>query len=146
MYVSILLKDNERKEKPMTTEEKLKQFILTKHRSVNEFTKSINMPYGTMSSIFKRGIDNSSVTNIIKICNALEISADELANGNIVPVTKDPDEMTRIEDLFDYLKKRLTTCKNPTLNNKPINADIIESIVDGLDLIVEIQKKKDDVK
>ena len=130
----------------MTTEEKLKQFILTKHRSVNEFTKSINMPYGTMSRIFKRGIDNSSVTNIIKICNALEISADELANGNIVPVVKDPEKITRIEDLFDYLKKRLRTCKNPTFNNKPVKQDIIVSMMDGLDLILEIQKKKDDVK
>ena len=130
----------------MTTEEKLKQFILTKHRSVNEFTKSINMPYGTMSSIFKRGIDNSSVTNIIKICNALEISADELANGNIVPVEKNPEEITRIEDLIEYIKKRLSTCKNPTLNNKPVKQDIIVSMIDGLDLILEIQKKKDEVK
>jgi len=130
----------------MTTEEKLKQFILTKYRSVNEFTKSINMPYGTMSSIFKRGIDNSSVTNIIKICNALEISADELANGNIVPIIKEPDEATHLEDLFAYIKQRLVTCKNPTLNNQPVQPDIILSLVDGLDLLIEIQKKKDDMK
>ncbi len=130
----------------MTTEEKLKQYILSKHRSVHEFTQSIGMPYGTMSSIFKRGIDNSSVTNIIKICNALHISADELANGNIVPITKEPDEATNIEDIFDYVKQRLMTCKNPTLNNQPIQPDIIMSIVDGLDLLIEIQKKKDEVK
>lgn len=126
----------------MTTEEKLKQFILTKHKSVHEFTKSINMPYGTMSSIFKRGIENSSVTNIIKICNALEISADELANGNIVPVTKKPNEATKIEDLFAYIKQRLITCKNPTLNDHAVEPDIIVSITDGLDLIIEMQKKR----
>lgn len=130
----------------MTTEEKLKQFILSKHKSVHEFTQSINMPYGTMSSIFKRGIENSSVTNIIKICNALQISADELAKGNIVLIRKEPDETTCIEDIFDYVKQRLMTCKNPTLNNQPIQPDIIMSIVDGLDLLIEIQKKKDEVK
>lgn len=130
----------------MTTEEKLKQLILTKHRSILEFTQSINMPYGTMSSIFKRGIDNSSVNNIIKICNALQISADELANGNIVQVTKDPEETTRIEDVFAYIKQRLINCKNPTLNGNTVDQNTIASIIDSLDLIIEIQKKKDEVK
>lgn len=130
----------------MTTEEKLKQYILSKHKSVHEFTQSINMPYGTMSSIFKRGLDNSSMANIIKICNALQISANELANGNIVPVNKEPDETTKIEDIFEYVKQRLLSCKNPTLNEQPIQPDVIASIIDGLDLIIEIQKKKDDIK
>lgn len=124
----------------MTTEEKLKQYILTKHKSVLEFTQSIDMPYGTMSSIFRRGIDNSSVTNIIRICNALNISTDELAKGNIVPVEK--AESTRIEDVFEYAKQRLLNCSNPTLNDHPVNADTIASIIDGLDLLIEIQKKR----
>lgn len=126
----------------MTTEEKLKQFILTKHRSILEFTQSINMPYGTMSSIFKRGIDNSSVNNIIKICNALQISADELANGNIVQIKKDSEETTRIEDVFSYIKQRLINCKNPTLNGNTVDQSTIASIIDGLDLLIEIQKKR----
>ena len=42
------------------------------------------MPNSTLDNIFRRGVLNSSVTNIIKICNALEISADELADGKIV--------------------------------------------------------------
>ncbi|WP_298535756.1 helix-turn-helix transcriptional regulator [uncultured Methanobrevibacter sp.] len=132
------------RKKAMTTEEKLKQFILTKHRSVLEFTQSIGMPYGTMSSIFKRGIENSSVTNIIKICSALGISTDELAKGNIVPVEK--ADSTAIEDIFQYAKQKLLSAKNPTLDGIPLHPDIIMSIVDGLDLLIEIQKKKDDVK
>lgn len=128
----------------MTTEEKLKQFILTKHRSVHEFTQSIGMPYATMSSIFKRGIDNSSVTNIIKICSALEISTDELAKGKIVPIEK--AESTRIEDVFEYAKHRILNCKNPTLNGNTLQPDMIVSLIDGLDLLIEIHKKKDEVK
>lgn len=124
----------------MTTEEKLKQFILTKYKSVHEFTQSISMPYATMSSIFKRGIDNSSVTNIIKICSALGISTDELSKGKIVQVEK--ADSTRIEDVFDYAKQRLINCSNPTLNDHPVNADTIASIIDGLNLIIEIQKKR----
>ena len=52
----------------MNTEEKLKDLILSRYNSIREFTISIDMPYTTMDSIFRRGIGNSNVTNIIKIC------------------------------------------------------------------------------
>ena len=84
----------------MTTEEKLRAFILSKYKSVLEFTQAIDMPYGTIQSIFKRGIQNSSVTNIIKICQALGISTDDLAQGNIVPASKIIPEPSKIEDIF----------------------------------------------
>lgn len=69
-------------------ENKLKRLILCKYKSILEFTKSINMPYSTFSSIFNRGIVNSNINNIIRICNALSISADSLAAGEIVAVEK----------------------------------------------------------
>lgn len=67
----------------MTIEEKLKDHILTRYKSVREFTIEANIPYTTLDSIFKRGIGNSSVSNVIKICRALNISADKLADGII---------------------------------------------------------------
>lgn len=74
----------------MTIEEKLKDYILSRYNSVREFTIRAEIPYTTLDSIFKRGIGNSSVNNVIKICRALNISADELADGNITPYTKRP--------------------------------------------------------
>ena len=68
-------------------EDSLKNLILSRYRSVREFTTTIDMPYSTMDSIFKRGIRKANMDNIIKICNALEISADALANGEIVSHT-----------------------------------------------------------
>ncbi len=65
------------------TEELLKNLILSKYRSVREFTTQIEMPYSTLDSIFKRGVRKASVENIIRICDALNISADALVNGNI---------------------------------------------------------------
>ena len=59
----------------MTIEEKLKELILNRYHSIREFTIQHDIPYTTMVSIFKRGVDNSSLTNIIKICKALNISA-----------------------------------------------------------------------
>ena len=70
----------------MSTEEKLKEFILSKYSSVREFTLEIDFPYTTLDSLLKRGIGNSSVTNVLKICKALHISGDALANGEIVPI------------------------------------------------------------
>lgn len=72
----------------MKTEELLKDYILSRYSSIREFTSQANIPYTTLDSIFKRGIGNSSVSNVIKICKTLHISADELADGRITPYNK----------------------------------------------------------
>ncbi len=65
-------------------EAQLKDIILTKYKSLLSFTKTIGLPYSTLDSVFKRGVNNTSVTTIIKICQALGISTDKLAQGEIV--------------------------------------------------------------
>ncbi|MFV0618070.1 helix-turn-helix domain-containing protein [Megasphaera sp. WILCCON 0056] len=71
----------------MTIEDKLKSLILSKHKSLRDFCITINIPYSTMTSILKRGVDNASISNIIKICSYFGISVDELSKGNIVPIS-----------------------------------------------------------
>ena len=124
----------------MTTEEKLKNYILSSYRSVHEFTQSIDMPYGTMASIFKRGINNSSVTNIIQICSALEISTDELANGNIVPIIKTTS--TKVEDIIEKIKYEISSIDNLTIDDEPIDEQEKNCLLISLDLIVEYEKRK----
>ena len=68
----------------MSIENELKDLILSRYKSVREFSNLIDMPYSTIDSIFKRGVGNASITNIIKICETLQISADDLARGKIV--------------------------------------------------------------
>lgn len=68
----------------MSIEEELKAVILSARGSLREFAISIDMPYSTLDSIFKRGLENASIRSIVKICDALEISADALAEGKIV--------------------------------------------------------------
>ena len=70
----------------MSIESKLKDMILERYHSIREFSNTVDMPYTTIDSILKRGIANSSVSNIITICKALQISADALADGEIHPV------------------------------------------------------------
>lgn len=67
-----------------TIEESLKDLILNRYKSIREFTCEIDMPYSTMDTILKRGLNRASIGNVIKICHALDISTDELANGRIV--------------------------------------------------------------
>ena len=129
----------------MTTEEKLKDFILQRYHSIREFTIQHDIPYTTVHSIFKRGVENSSVSNIIKICKALGISADALADGEIAPakVSKGNPINERfevkeiIEDTIDIL-----THRKVTLDGEPLSKKGINSIIDAMEIGVEMAKKK----
>ena len=130
----------------MTTEEKLKELILKRYNSIREFTIAIDMPYTTMDSIFRRGIGNSSVSNIIKICKALNISADALADGEIAPskphtITK-VDGALEVTEILDSAKDLLTHSEKVTLDGSPITQSGIESIFDAMEVGVNIAKKK----
>lgn len=130
----------------MTAEDKLKELILKRYHSVREFTIAHDIPYTTIHSIFKRGIGNSSVTNIIKICKALGISADALADGEISPVKDRPsapsNDNVEITDILDDTKDALIHSAKITLDGNPIGKAGIESIIDAIDVGVEIAKRK----
>lgn len=129
----------------MTIEEKLKDLILKRYHSVREFTIQHDIPYTTMDSIFRRGINNSSVSNVIKICKALGISADALADGDIAlvkKVTGNPiNERFEVKELIEDTKDFLTHRK-VTVDGEPLSKKGIESIIDAMEIGVEIAKKK----
>ena len=70
----------------MTIEEELKKKMIEKSGSVNKFAQDCGLPVSTVATIFSRGVNKTNVNTIIKICQALNISTDELANGHIVPL------------------------------------------------------------
>lgn len=61
----------------MTLEEQIKKEIIEKYGSIRQFAISIDIPHTTIDSILKRGMDNSNVNNVLKICKALNISTDD---------------------------------------------------------------------
>lgn len=65
-------------------ENKIKELIIDRYGSVKRFAEKIQVPYTTIDSILKRGLLNSNVLNVIKICNELGIDIDKLANGKVV--------------------------------------------------------------
>lgn len=129
----------------MTIEEKLKELILDRYKSIREFTQSIDMPYSTLDSVLKRGIGNSSVTNIIKICKALKISADGLAEGKIVStveryfeIKEDPID---ISDILADTKARLIHFDDLTLAGDPVDNDTVRAITEVIDVSLELAKR-----
>lgn len=100
-------------------EDKLKNLIIEKYGSVRQFSIKIDIPYTTVDSILKRGLDNSNVGNVIKMCKALDISIDnlldnkeiisnlELDNADLIE-NKYKDNFDEFEILFDKHKDILT--------------------------------------
>lgn len=131
----------------MTTEEKVKNLILRRYHSIREFSILTEIPYTTLDSILKRGIGNSSVTNVIKICRALDISADALADGEIVSIDRrstsnNLTELIEVKEILSDTKHILTHSGELTLDGKPIGKAGVESILDAIDIGVEMAKKK----
>ena len=133
----------------MTIEKQLKELILKRFHSIRDFTNAIGLPYTTLDSMFRRGIGNSSVTNVIKVCNALDISVDALANGEIAPKqrktvvnNKTIFGNTEVTDLVEDMKEVLTTTGGLTVDGKPMTVGSIDSLIDAMDIGVEMAKKK----
>ena len=67
----------------MTIEEKLKNYILSKYKSIREFTIAVDVPYSTIDNMLKRGISGTGVSTMIKICDFLGLDVNDLARGRI---------------------------------------------------------------
>ena len=124
----------------MTIEEKLKEYILTKYKSVREFVNiATDMPYSTVDGILKRGIANSTIGNVLKICKALDISADELGNGKIVPAEQVRKKQNDI-DIDDQIK--LASEKGVSLDGIILSASELQTIMDAAEVGIGIVRKR----
>lgn len=127
----------------MAPEEKLKDLILSRYKSIREFTILVDIPYTTLDSIFRRGIGNSSVANVIKICKALGISADALAEGEIVSNTRPaPRPVTDVRDVINDARNKLLSSQRLTIDGIDIDIESADQIVDALDIGYEMAKRK----
>lgn len=65
-------------------EQKLKDIIIFRYGNLNNFCKKIDIPWTTLDAILKRGIKKANITNVIKICEELNIDCESLYYGIIV--------------------------------------------------------------
>ena len=105
-----------------------------------DFTNTIDMPYPTMQAILRRGLDNSSIGNIFKICKGLDISVDELAKGNIVP-NKTSQKEKAIEILVANLKAELLN-DYITLDGQAIRFEETITLHYAFDLCLDLIRKE----
>ena len=125
----------------MTVEERLKDLIIRQYGTMKDFTDHIGIPNSTFANILRRGVQNANVLTIIKICQALGISTDDLAEGRIVPVNRPVSEPTSIEDIIEDTKQKLLNGGNLTLDGQPASANDIYAIISALEVSLEVGKK-----
>ena len=126
----------------MTIEDKLKDLILSEYGSLRNFTVQIGLPYSTVDGILKRGIQNATISNVLTICSALGISADELGNGKIVPITKPKRKvLTDLESIISVQRMNIQECGTLTIDGKPLTKHDIAVLFDAIDVGVEIVKR-----
>lgn len=125
----------------MTIEEKLREMILERDGTIVAFSKRTGIPNSIIYTIFSRGINKASVQNILKICEALGISADALAEGKIMP--RDQYKPTiNIDDWLQAEKLHLMNV-NITINGELITEAERLALWEGLALAANfIQKVK----
>ena len=88
----------------MTIENQLKNLICDKYGSMRNFARKIEISQSTLATILRRGVQNASISTVIKICNALDISVDALAVGEILPKADQKQiEYTDMDYIFNYM-------------------------------------------
>lgn len=128
----------------MTIENKLKIYIMTRYSSLREFTIKSDIPYSTVNAILKRGIANSSLSNVSKICKALNISLDELEHNRIVPLDNSVTTEAEVDlkNVVQYYKFKLQKSEKIKLDDKPLAENEILFIIDSLDIMIEQLRRK----
>lgn len=86
----------------MHFETELKKLIKEKYGSIRAFSKSINTPYSTIDNIFKRGIMGVSIQVVLRICSALNIDVEKIADDKLV-FKKDENINSEIYQLYESL-------------------------------------------
>ena len=92
------------------TEQQLRELIELKYGSVRQMALKIDMPASTINSILNRGILKSNVDNIFKICSALDIRPESLAEG--IDFHKQDENSSDIVAIYNQLDEDRQAFKN----------------------------------
>lgn len=97
-------------------EAKLKELIIVRYGSLAKFCETIGIPWTTLDSILKRGVEKANIRNILKITSELGIDVEKLAEGEIVykrpqANSSEEDDLTveereEIDNFVRYVKSK----------------------------------------
>lgn len=122
----------------MTIEEQLRNYIVTKYGTITKFGEKVGLSQSTLSTIFKRGIQRTSITRIFLICDELGISADALALGKIVPKAEYGKKRVEIESAFNMMRDTVTL----SIDDIPITDFEYYLLLHNVNLTVEVLKER----
>lgn len=122
----------------MTIEERLKEYILSQYKSILAFSKVVDVPYTTIDGILKRGVQNSSINNVIKICQALGISTDELAHGRITPSPSPHAVLVKEITMMSAFARENRQDYDVTIDGQPLSDEEWDVLWNSVDVAVGI--------
>lgn len=110
----------------MAIENELKSLIISKSKSIRQFSSEVDIPATTIQSILNNGVENAGVKKMTKICNYLGLDIDALADGYIkektvsdIPMTfSEIEHIKKYRSLSDYDKETVNGLVN-RLSAKP---------------------------
>lgn len=123
----------------MTIENQLRELILLKHGSLREFTFNIGIPYSTLSTILKKGIMTATMSNMVKICNALDIKLDGLVAGRIVE-NKPGEILLDVEDILNRTKNNIEY-PNVKIDGEIMDESTKKLLINSIDLSYQLALK-----
>lgn len=133
----------------MEIEEKLKNLICERYGSQRNFCKETGMPPSTLNIILKRGIKNASIQNVIKICQALEISTDELAEGRVIPNDHNQRKAMRLlayarelSNIVTFGREYKKAYEPYAIDGIDMNEDETALFLDGIELLMNLIRKQ----
>ena len=83
-------------------ENDLRDLIIRRYGTLNNFCKKEGIPNSTISTIFSKGVGKGNITTMIKLCRALHISTDALADGYIQPIIS--ESILKTDDLEEIIE------------------------------------------
>lgn len=81
----------------MTREDYVRLLIRQRRQSIKEFASSIGIPYTTLLGMLKNGLGGAAIDNVVRVCEGLEISVDELQRASELTLEKEPFGLTHQE-------------------------------------------------
>lgn len=125
----------------LSIENQLRELIVERYDTVVNFSKIVGIKNSTIASILARGVNNSTVDNIIKICNELQISADALADGKIISCDDRKKSEKTLDQLVSDIKRDISNNEKIILDDSPLSESEKIMLLDFLDMGADYIKK-----
>lgn len=129
----------------MTIEQKVKEMILMENKTLKDFAKKTDLPYGTIDGMLRRGFKNSSADNVFKLCKVLGISADELGKDKIIPVEKTLQKrltITEMNDIITFTKRNIEEYHDLTIDGVLMSEEELNTMIDAMELTLEYIRRR----